>query len=185
MSNLVDFLLPPSDGVLPTSVELGQPIALQLDPAIRRVVATTTATSDLPGASSTSVELEVIGGRVTIPGPRFVGVLDLRIVDDGTGEGGAQLGQTAANLFNPGESRITPGDPARIADLGSAGPVTGAESNAARNEWWWPLALAAFLLLLAEWLLFHRPTRRAIGRLLRRRASGPTPSVRRPTRAGS
>ncbi|HTI30192.1 MAG TPA: BatA and WFA domain-containing protein [Methylomirabilota bacterium] len=161
MSNLVDALLPASDGILPPSVELGQPIAVTIDPAIRRVAAVTVAT----GAR---VELEVIGGRVTVPGPRDIGLVDLQVVDDGTGKGGDSLGRTAANLFNPGESQVTPGDPARIVDLGRVEPATGGAGLTARSEWWWPLALAGLVLLLVEWLLFHRPTRRVLARLLRR-----------------
>jgi hypothetical protein len=161
MSNLVDGLLPSSDGILPPSVELGQPIAVSVDPAIRRVAAVTASTGE-------RAELEVIGGRVTMPGPRVTGLVDLQVVDDGTGHGGGSLGMTAANLFNPGESRVTPGDPARIADLGRVGAAPGGEDLTARSEWWWPLAVAGLVLLIVEWFLFHRPTRRAAARLLAR-----------------
>ncbi|MEX2135374.1 MAG: BatA and WFA domain-containing protein [Chloroflexota bacterium] len=161
MSNLVDALLPSTDGILPPSVELGQPIAVSIDPAIRRVAAVTVASGE-------QLELEVVGGRVTVPGPRVTGLVDLQVVDDGSGTGGVSLGRTAANLFNPGESRVTPGDPARIRDLGQVGPSPGDDGLTARSEWWWPLALAGLVLLLVEWLLFHRPTRRAVARILRR-----------------
>jgi hypothetical protein len=121
----------------------------------------------------------VVGGRLTIPGQRLVGVLDLHVGDDGNGQAGALLGRSAANLFDPGESAVAPGDPLRIADLGRVGPAQAGGELSARNEWWWLLALAALLLLLAEWLLFHRPTRRAIRRLQRREAT--TGGVRRRT----
>jgi hypothetical protein len=71
---------------------------------------------------------------------------------------------------------VTPGDPARIADLGRVEPTPVGDGLTARSEWWWPLALAGLLLLLVEWLLFHRPTRRALARLLRR--ARPSPSAR-------
>ena len=161
MSNLVDALLPSVDGVLPPSAELGHPIAVTIDPLIRRVAAVTAATGE-------RIELDVIGGRVTVPGPRVVGLVDLEVIDDGTGQAGGSLGQTAANLFDPGESRVTPGDPTRIVDMGRVGPEPGTGGLSARSEWWWPLALAALVLLLAEWILFHRPTRRALARVLRR-----------------
>jgi hypothetical protein len=179
MSNLVDALLPSVDGILPPSVELGQPIAVTVDPAIQRVAAVSVASGD-------RVELDVIGGRVTVPGPRTVGLVDLEVLDDGTGQGGDRLGETAANLFNPGESRVTPGDPTRIEDLGRVGPAPGTGGLSARSEWWWPLALAGLALLLVEWILFHRPTRRALARVLRRglppttgrSASGARPDAR-------
>ena len=169
MSNLVDALLPSTDGILPPSVELGQPIALTVDPAIRRVAA-------VGVGGGARVELDVVGGRVTVPGPREIGLVDVQIVEGGTGQSGTSLGRTAANLFNPGESRVTPGDPARISDLGRVEPTQGDDGLSARSEWWWPLALAALVLLLVEWLLFHRPTRRVIARLLRR--AGPGASAR-------
>ena len=177
MSNLVDALLPSSDGILPPSVELGQPIAVSIDPAIQRVAAVTVATGE-------RVELDVIGGRLTVPGPRVTGLVDLLVVDDGPGQAGDSLGRTAANLFNPGESRVTPGDPARITDLGRVDPATGGDGLTARSEWWWPLALVGLALLLVEWFLFHRPTRRTVARLLRRgRPAAPArPST---SRAGS
>jgi hypothetical protein len=176
MSNLVDSLLPSTDGILPPSVELGEPIAVSIDPAIRRVAAVTVATGD-------RVELDVIGGRVNVPGPRVTGLVDLVVVDDGTGKAGGSLGRTAANLFNPGESRITPGDPTRIVDLGRVGPTPGSGDLSARLEWWWPLALVGLVLLLVEWMLFHRPTRRALARLLRR-GRPPAASAPRPSGAG-
>ena len=161
VSNLVDALLPATDGILPPSVELGEPIAVSIDPAIRRVAAVTVATGD-------RVELDVIGGRLNVPGPRVTGLVDLVVLDDGTGKAGPSLGRTAANLFNPGESRVAPGDPTRIVDLGRVGPTPGSGDLSARSAWWWPLALAGLGLLLIEWMLFHRPTRRAVARLLRR-----------------
>ncbi|MGH2455977.1 MAG: vWA domain-containing protein [Candidatus Limnocylindria bacterium] len=182
VSNLADFLLPPVDGVLPPSVDLGETLVVELDPAIRRVVATTTSLTDLP-SSSEGIELEVVGGRVTLPPARQAGIIELRAADAG-GEGDPPLGQTAANLFDPGESRIAPGDPLRIADMGRVGATAGGAGLPARDEWWWPLALVAFVLLVVEWLLFHRPTRRALGRALRRGPGPAAPSVRPAGRSG-
>jgi hypothetical protein len=114
-----------------------------------------------------------------------VGVRELRAVSDDPELADELLGTTAANLFDPGESRVAPGDPFRISDLGRVGPATGAGDLTARNEWWWPLALVAFVLLLAEWILFHRPTRRAVGRLLRRGMGTPGAPVRRTWERGA
>jgi len=167
MSNLVDFLLPPSAGILPPSGGLGEPLAVEVDPAITRVRLVDSLTDQVAGSAG-QLELDVVGGHVTLPGPRLVGVRELRAVSDDPDLDGSLLGTTAANLFDPGESDVAPGDPLRISDLGRVGPATDGGDLTARNEWWWPLALAALALLLAEWILFHRPTRRAIGRLLRR-----------------
>jgi hypothetical protein len=151
-SNLVDFLLPPVDGVLPPSQPLGQAIPLALDPSL-------TAVSLSDGAGTT--RLPLIAGRGTLPAAATVGLRELRT------ENGASLGRTAANLFDPGESAIAPGDPVRIEEMGRQ--ATGAaDEQPVRVEWWWPLAVAALGLLLVEWLLFHRPGRRALARFLRR-----------------
>jgi hypothetical protein len=181
VSNLTDFLLPPTDGVLPPSVELGAPVAVQIDPTITRVSLVDTATD---GAAA-RLELDVLGGSLTLPPATSVGIRELRTVSENAELDGQLLGQTAANLFDPGESAVAPRDPRRIADLGRVGPASEANDLSARNEWWWPLALAAFFLLLAEWMLFHRPTRRAIRRLLQRRPRGGGSEGRRPSRAGT
>jgi hypothetical protein len=164
VSNLADFMLPPTDGVLPPSVELGAPVAVQIDPTITRVSLVDTSTD---GAAA-RVELDVLGGQLTLPPATSIGIRELRVVSADAGLDGQLLGQTAANLFDPGESAVAPRDPRRIADLGRADPASQAGADSARNEWWWPLALAAFVLLLGEWMLFHRPTRRAVRRLLQR-----------------
>ncbi|MDP9271148.1 MAG: BatA and WFA domain-containing protein [Chloroflexota bacterium] len=166
MSNLADFLLPPGDGVLPPSASLGQPIALALDPSLASVTL-------VDGGVSTSIALA--GGRGTLPGATTVGIRELR------DPSGATIGRTAANLFDPAESKIAPGDPLRIIDLGRVSSTGSGSTQPARAEWWWPLAAAALALLLVEWILFHRPTRRTLGQLLRRRR-GPAaggPSARR------
>jgi hypothetical protein len=185
MSNLVDFLLPPSDGVLPPSVDLGEPIAIEVDPAITAVALIDRASAEQSGDATAALELDVVGGHVTLPGARSVAVRELRAVSDDPELADALLGTTAANLFDPGESKVAPGDPLRISDLGRVGPATGAGDLTARNEWWWPLALLAFVLLLAEWILFHRPTRRAVGRLWRRGMGTPGSQVRRAPERGA
>ena len=154
ISNLADVLLPPGDGVLPPSASLGQPIALALDPSLPSVTV-------VDGGVSTTVPLT--GGRGTLPGATGVGIRELR------DPSGNAIGRTAANLFDPAESQIAPGDPMRIIDMGRVPPAGTDSTQPTRVEWWWPLAAIALGLLLVEWVLFHRPTRRTLGRLLRRR----------------
>ena len=164
MSNLADALIPPSEGILPPSSALGEPIVVQVDPALESL-------SLVEVATGAQTDVPVIGGTVTIPGARQVGIRELWA----SGEAGEErLGRTAANLFDAGESRVAPGNPLRIADMGRVGPPVASDSLATRAEWWFPLALAALLLLLVEWILFHRPTRRALVRLLRRGGTGGT-----------
>ena len=128
--------------------------------------------------AGTTTTISLVAGRGVIPGATSVGIRELR------DPSGATIGRTAANLFDPAESRIAPADPTRIEDMGRGPSGPAAATTPTRAEWWWPLAAAALLLLIIEWLLFHRPTRRTLGRLLRRTsrsdaAGGTGPSVPR------
>lgn len=169
MSNLVDFVIPAAGGVLPPSVALGEPVPILLE------AEQTSVTVEDDGVET---ELTLTAGRGTLPPAQRVGVRELRHAD------GTLLGRVAANLFDPFESDIAPGDPARFSELGRSAVTDDAPRQPARNEWWWPLAIVALLVLAAEWLLFHRPTRRALdrwfggwtGRLRRRPV--PTPAAR-------
>jgi hypothetical protein len=161
VSNLVDALLPVGEGVLPSSMRLGEPLRLRVDPGIDRIV--------VRDDGGTARELSVVGGDVTLPGAERVGIRELTAVSEDAALDGTVLGTTAVNLFSADESDVTPGDPTRIVDMGRVPDDPGQAAQPARAEWWWPLALAAFALLALEWLLFHRPTRRAFGRAIGRR----------------
>ena len=165
MSNMTDALLPASEGLLPSSMALGESAAIAVDPAIERVRVETRGTPELPGATGRSVEVAVAGGRLTLPGADAVGLREIITVEEGGGEG-SLLGATAVNLFSADESDVRPGDPQRIIDMGRVADGPGPEPQPTRAEWWWPLALVALALLAAEWLLFHRPTRRSLRRAL-------------------
>jgi len=160
ISNLVDFLLPAIEGVLPSSMALGESMSLVVDPRIERVT--------IAGAGG-EVEVPVIGGRLTLPGADAVGIREMRAISEDEALDGSSLGITAVNLFSPDESDVSPGDPQRIVDMGRFGDAAEAPPQPARAEWWWPLALAALVLLALEWLLFHRPTRRTLRRAIGRR----------------
>ena len=161
VSNLIDSLLPIGEGILPSSMRLGEPIRVRVDPRIDRVVV-----RDDDGTSS---EVPVIGGELTLPGAERVGLRELTAMSENAALDGQVLGTTAVNLFSADESDVTPGDPTRIVDMGRVPDDAGPGGQPARAEWWWPLALAALALLALEWVLFHRPTRRALGRAFGRR----------------
>ena len=165
MSNLVEHLVPAGDGILPSSMRLGQPISARVDEAIERVRVTTSG----GGTDPSAVEYPVRDGQLNLPGAYVVGIRDIVALSDDQPLAGVRIGQTAVNLFSADESDIAPGDPMRLVDMGRVPDDGGEPAQSARSEWWWPLALAALVLLAVEWLLFHRPTRRSLGRLVARR----------------
>ena len=169
MSNLTEVLVPAVEGILPSSMRLGESASVAIDPRIERVVVTNTGTPDLPGASDVDIEVSAVGGRVTIPGADLVGLREVRAISEIDELDGAMLGQTAINLFSSDESDVAPGDPQRIIEMGRVTSGDEPATQPTRAEWWWPLALAALALLAVEWLLFHRPTRRSLARAFRRR----------------
>ena len=169
MSNLVDVLLPAVEGILPSSMRLGETVSVAVDPRVERVSVETIGAQDLPGSTSAGMEVSVVGGRLTIPGADLVGLREVRAISDIAELGGVQLGATAINLFSPDESDVAPGDPQRITEMGRVTSGDQPAGQPTRAEWWWPLAMAGLALLAVEWLLFHRPTRRSLARGFRRR----------------
>ena len=165
MSNLVDHLLPVAEGILPSSMPLGESVTASIDPAIERVSVVTTGAD----GAGTAVEVPVVGGQLTLAGADEVGVREVRAVSDDPAVGNQVIGRTAVNLFNADESDVAPGDPQRIVDMGRVPEDDGGPGQPTRAEWWWPLALAALALLAVEWLLYHRPTRRTLARAFGRR----------------
>jgi VWA domain-containing protein/aerotolerance regulator-like protein len=67
----------------------------------------------------------------------------------------------AVDLFDTQESNIAPGDGARLTAVGGAA-ATGGTPGTARDEWWVPVAVAALVLLLLEWLVYERDGARRI-----------------------
>lgn len=165
VSNLVDFLVASEEGILPSSMRLGQSIAVRVDDRLDRVrMNVRSAVGD-----GYDVELRVADGRLTLPGADAVGMRSIIAVSEAEDLNGFELGRTAVNLFSPDESDVGPGDPQRIVDMGRVPAGDGPPPQSARSEWWWPLVLAALALLAVEWLLFHRPTRQRLVRALGRR----------------
>ncbi len=172
MSNLIEYLLPPGDSVMPSSMRLGQAVTALLDERIERV----TVTGGAAGESSTR-EVAVRDGRLTLSAADEIGIQTITAVSDAPELNGQLVGRTAVNLFSAEESDITPGDPQRLVDMGRVPSAEAGPAQPARAEWWWPLALAALALLALEWLLFHRPTRARLSRAVRGR---PHPLAGRP-----
>ena len=169
MSSLVDHLVPETEGLLPSSMELGQATTVRVPVGVERVRVLSASEAELAGGVDTSVELTVVGGAVTIPGAEAVGTRQVVEASDDPERDGGNLGQTAVNLFSADESDVAPGEPQRIVDMGRVPAEDERPAQPTRTEWWWPLVLAALALLAIEWMLFHRPTRQRLARALGRR----------------
>ncbi len=87
----------------------------------------------------------------------------------------------AVDLFDVGESMITPGSVAALEKLGRAAPAPGASAAPdpavesrppARDELWFPIVLIVLIGLCVEWALYHRDVvtraRRAMSSRIRR-----------------
>ena len=169
MSNLTEFLLPAAEGILPSSMRLGESLSVTVDSRIERAVVATTDIGETDGEAATELEVSVAGGQLTIPGAQRVGLRAVHAISDVPELNGLLLGETAVNLFSADESDVKPGDAQRISEMGRVSSTGDPTGQPTRAEWWWPLALAALGLLALEWLLFHRPTRRTLRRALRPR----------------
>jgi hypothetical protein len=93
----------------------------------------------------------------------------------------------AVDLFDVGESTITPGSAAALEKLGRAAPAPGASADPdpavatrppARDELWFPIVLLVLLGLCVEWALYHRD-------VVTRGWRGVTRRIRRPVRGSA
>jgi Ca-activated chloride channel homolog len=74
----------------------------------------------------------------------------------GAAPGDAQLGGAfAVNFINPAESDITPSRDIQLGAQTGAAPTPAVQGNAQQEFWHW-LAVAALLVLVAEWWVFQR-----------------------------
>lgn len=92
----------------------------------------------------------------------------------------------AVGLLDVDESRIAPGDIAKLTALGkpAASPGTGAGAGTtdprpnARDEIWIPIVLLALLVLTIEWLVYERDTLARLRRAIVARVRGTRPAGR-------
>ena len=78
----------------------------------------------------------------------------------------------AVDLFDEGESNITPGNGAALEALGAPASGGPAATGISRDELWFPLALLALAVLLVEWLVYERDGAVRLRRALAERFGG-------------
>ena len=143
LANLLDSLVPGGASGIPSSVEPGQTLAIPAPPQASVIA--------VRAPDGQSIKLTPSEGRALFDQANAPGVYEIAWQDD-AGQSHA-LGQFAVNLFGEGESDITPRETLPVTSAGGAGEQA---LPRARDEWWRPIAWAALVLLVAEWLLSHR-----------------------------
>lgn len=123
-----------------------------------------------PGASATAISVIKPDGTVwqttlaaeTQPvlfsETESTGIYQVQIKD---ASGTREAGRFAVNLFEPAESQIRPAQSIRVGSETVGDGNSSQTSQPTGQEELWPwLALAAFLILLIEWWVYHRGVRR-------------------------
>ena len=137
IANLVDALTT-SRADVPASTVVGRPLRVQVPPTISAVPIT------LPNGRTTT--LEPRNGAITFT-PQERGIYRMQWGDEETA--------FAVNAFTEQESNLAPAESLRVGITtdGAARPLPAEEGR--REVWRW-LALAAFAVLVLEWLIAHR-----------------------------
>ncbi len=157
MANIVNFLAP-GTGVESGVVAPGEPITLQLDPAITQVRLT------MP--DGTVVTPPINNNLLTFADTNDLGVYALELLR-GTEVVAEQ--RFAVNLFNPNESQIVPQQQIPVQQAGGIQNAIAPSTQSARQEFWRWLAAIALVVLLVEWLVYQHSGVQAVWARLRGR----------------
>ncbi len=144
MANLLDWFSPADIVSLPDGLSVGD-VLLISPPLLADSLRIT-----LP--DGTAQLLPATGRPIAFTDTGQLGLYRLEILQAGEV---AQAQSFAVNLFATGESDIEPA-PAGQLQLGGAATAAEADEKLGLQEFWLPLALAALLLLLIEWYVYHR-----------------------------
>lgn len=155
MANIINFLAP-GTGVESGVVAPGEPITLQLDPAITQVRLT------MP--DGTVVTPPINNNLLTFADTDALGVYALELLRDTEVVAEQRF---AVNLFNPNESQIVPQQQIPVQQAGGIQNAIAPATQSARQEFWRWLAAIALVVLLAEWLVYQRSGVQAVWARLR------------------
>ncbi|MFN2226678.1 MAG: VWA domain-containing protein, partial [Anaerolineae bacterium] len=140
LSNLAGWLAPTGGLDLPAQVAPGSAVGLALPPDV--------AEATLTRPDGSTLRLVPEGGRALLDDTAALGPYRLSWA-------GQEQAGFAVNLFAPLESDLKPAETLPLPGLDAEG-AKGAEAQRAQREWWRHLAWLALILLLAEWLVYHR-----------------------------
>lgn len=143
VANLLEWFSPARPFDAPDGLIPGEPLVIRPRPG------TTEYRITLPDGSLRT--FPVTDAPLTFAATDQPGVYRVELVGEGEGASG---GLFAVNLFAPQESRIAPAEAIRIGqtEVAQAGPG----DEAGQREFWFWLAVAALVVLLVEWWVYHR-----------------------------
>lgn len=147
IANLVNYLAPGAGGLLPTEVASGQSVTFSTPPGVEAV--------NLVWPDKQTDLIAVVAGRATLPPLTQLGLYQLLVEQPTGGASTTQVIQFAVNLFNPAESQIAP-NPEPFTSATSLPESSTGVTGPAYEEWWRTLAIIALVLLVIEWLVYHR-----------------------------
>lgn len=154
LSNIMSFLAPDT-GVDALQLAPGEPLALRIDPAITEVRITRpdgTRLSTSGGILSGEPTLQIENEQLVYAETELPGVYTL---EEFRGETLEARRRYAVNLFAPAESQIMPQQQLAIPQTsGLQSAIT--RDREGRQEFWRWLAALALLVLVVEWLVYHR-----------------------------
>jgi len=158
LANTLNWLVPPGEGSVPAALRPGETLAFDLPAGAAQAVFT------LPDGKRSNVQ--AAEGRAVFSNTDLLGVYQVQWLD-------GQPIRFAVNLFSPLESNINSLDnlPGVEAQAGQA----SAGAQPGQREWWRWLALAALLLLVAEWLVYQRAALRRLLDAAAHRLKRPVP----------
>jgi Ca-activated chloride channel homolog len=154
-ANLTGWLAPGSSGGLPEQILPGAAVRLTLPPEI--------GTALVSRPDGTRVQVAVQDGQLVFADTGDLGIYQIRWGEEGSL-------RFAVNLFSPQESDVKPAGTLAVGSADGAGqeerPLQG------RRELWRPIAFAALVFLMLEWLVYQRAI---LSRLFRSLRSPQTP----------
>jgi hypothetical protein len=143
LANLTGWLAPSGGSDLPEQVLPGSAVSFSVPPGVQDVRAI--------GPDGSAVAVAVRSGQATVTETGLLGLYRVRWGEEGQAA-------FSVNLFSPFESDVAPaGSLSLAAGGGDLGPGPDA-ARSARREWWRLLAWIALIVLIVEWLVYHRAT---------------------------
>lgn len=145
LANTINWLVPPGEGSVAAALRPGETLAFDLPAGV------TEAVFSLPDGKRSAVQ--AVDGRAVFTATNQQGIYEVQWKDE-------LPIPFAVNLFSPLESNVTPSDNLPGVETRTSQASSGAEAG--QREWWRWFALAALLLLAAEWLVYQRAALRRL-----------------------